>query len=95
MLAAAAAPVPPEPEARFRIVSPLDGDSYAIPAGVPGDYATIALRAAGPGAERVQWFVDERPWTRERWPLAPGAHVVRARSASGETEAARIVVDGP
>jgi penicillin-binding protein 1C len=84
-----------ECDARFRIVSPLDGDRYSVPAGVPGAYATIALRAAGRGAERARWFVDEQPWERERWPLAPGAHVVRARSASGETQSVRIVVDAP
>jgi hypothetical protein len=66
-----------------------------VPAGVPGAFATIALRAAGHGAERTRWFVDERPWTRERWPLAPGAHVVEARSAAGERRSVRIVVDAP
>jgi len=82
-------------DARFRIVAPVDGDRYAVPAGVPGAYATIALRAAGRGAEGVRWFVDERPWARERWPLTPGTHVVRARSASGDSESVRIVVEGP
>ncbi|MFL5576743.1 MAG: penicillin-binding protein 1C [Gemmatimonadaceae bacterium] len=95
MLAGVAPAGPPAREGHFRIVSPLDGDRYAVPAGVPGAYATIALRAAGRGAERVRWFVDERPWPRERWPLTPGAHVVRAHPATGEAQSVRIVVDSP
>ena len=95
MLAPSAPAKPAVRDTRFRIVSPLDGDRYAIPAGVPAAYATVALRAAGRGAERVRWFVDERPWTGGRWPLAPGAHVVRARAAGGETESVRIVVEAP
>jgi len=85
----------PARDTRFRIVSPLDGDRYAVPAGVPGAYATIALRATGRGADGVRWFVDERPWPRERWPLAPGTHVMRARSATGEAQSVRIVVEAP
>jgi hypothetical protein len=95
MLAGAPAAEPAVRDSSFRIVSPLDGDRYAVPAGVPGAYATVALRATGRGAERVRWFIDERPWPRERWPLAPGSHVVRARSAAGETQSVRIVVDAP
>jgi penicillin-binding protein 1C len=83
----------PAREARFRILSPLDGDRYAIPAGIESRYATIALRAGGRGAESVQWSVDGRPFGGGRWPLAPGRHVVRAVSARGEVAAARIVVE--
>ena len=72
----------------------MDGDSYSVPPGVPNAYATIALRAAGRGAEKVRWYVDDAPWPRERWPLAPGAHVVTARSVRGESRVARITVEG-
>jgi len=41
--------------APFRITSPLDGDRYAIPAGVESRYASVALRAGGAGASRVRW----------------------------------------
>jgi penicillin-binding protein 1C len=82
-----------EQAARFRIVSPLDGDRYAIPAGVESRYATIPLRAGGRGAERVRWSIDGRAYAGERWPLAVGTHVLRARSEAGEIAEARIVVD--
>jgi penicillin-binding protein 1C len=78
--------------ARFRIVSPLDGDRYAIPAGVEARYATIPLRAGGAGAEGVRWSVDGEPHRGERWSLAPGRHVIRAVTPRGESAEARIVV---
>ena len=77
----------------FRIVSPMDGDRYSIPAGVETRYATIPLRAGGKGAERVRWSVDGRTYTGERWPLAVGSHVVRAQAENGEVAEARIVVE--
>ncbi|MFL5608199.1 MAG: hypothetical protein ACJ8AD_17230, partial [Gemmatimonadaceae bacterium] len=77
---------------RFHIASPADGDRYAIPAGVDARYSTIPLRAAGPGATDVRWSVDGKGFTGERWPLAPGRHVIAARSARGETAQARIDV---
>ena len=77
----------------FRIVSPLDGDRYAVPPGVEAKYASIPLRAGGPGAERVEWTVDGKTYAGERWSLAPGEHVIGARSTRGESVAVRIVVD--
>ena len=77
----------------FRIVSPLDGDRYATPPGVDGRYATIPLRAAGPGASRVAWTVDGRPFDGARWTLAPGSHVIGARSTRGTSTSATITVD--
>ena len=79
--------------ARFRLVSPMDGDRYAIPAGVDTRYATIPLRAGGEGAEAVRWSVDGEAYTSQRWALALGRHVVRAVSARGDTAQARIVVE--
>ena len=77
----------------FRIVSPLDGDRYAIPAGIEARYATIPLRAGGRGSERVRWSIDGHGYTAERWALVAGTHVVRAVSESGEVAEARIVVE--
>jgi len=77
----------------FRILSPMNGDRYAVPPGVESKYASIPLRAAGPGADRVEWTVDGKAYASERWSLAPGAHVIGARSTRGETAAVRIVVD--
>lgn len=75
----------------FRIVSPLDGDRYAVPPSVDARYATIALRASGAGGD-VSWTVDDRPVNSPRLPLVRGAHVVRARSG-GESREVRITVD--
>jgi penicillin-binding protein 1C len=77
----------------FRIVSPADGDRYAIPAGVEARYSTIPLRAGGRGAARVRWSIDGRAYDASRWALVAGVHVVRATSASGDTAEARIVVE--
>ena len=79
--------------ARFRMLSPRDGDRYAVPAGVEARYATIPLRAAGPRASTVHWTIDGRPHPSTRWPLAAGTHTVRATTATGDTAEARIVVD--
>ena len=79
--------------ARFRIISPLDGDRYAVPSGVEPQFATVALRAVGPGAEQVQWFVDGEPHSSERWTPTSGEHVIRAVSARGEAVEVRVVVE--
>ncbi|HEY9229465.1 MAG TPA: penicillin-binding transpeptidase domain-containing protein, partial [Gemmatimonadaceae bacterium] len=78
---------------RFRIVSPLNGDRYSLPPGVEAKYATIALRANGPGAERVEWTVDGKDHAGDRWSLAAGIHVIAATSAQGDTARVRIVVE--
>ena len=85
--ASRAAPTPPT----FRILSPADGDRYAIPSGVDPRYATISLRATG--AARVRWTIDGRAFEKSRWTLEPGEHVVQATSGNGETAEARIVVE--
>ena len=76
----------------FRILSPLDGDRYQVPPGVDARYATIALRAAGASPGDVRWFVDGRRAEGTRWPLAAGAHTIRAVSTHGDTAAVRIEV---
>ncbi|PYP70876.1 MAG: penicillin-binding protein 1C [Gemmatimonadetes bacterium] len=75
----------------LRIVSPRDGDKYRIPPGVEARYATIALRAAG-GAGAIRWWVDGRPAATTRWQLVPGTHIIRAVTASGDSDEVRIAV---
>jgi len=83
--------VRPSDRPTFRILSPQDGDRYALPVGIDPRYATLALRAAG-GSGPVRWFVDGRPFAGERWALAPGRHAIRAETASGERDEVRIDV---
>jgi penicillin-binding protein 1C len=78
---------------RFRILSPQDGDKYAVPTGVDARYATISLRAVGAGAAPVRWSIDGAPYEGERWSLAPGTHVFKAVTARGDSAEARIAVD--
>jgi hypothetical protein len=78
---------------QFRIISPLDGDRYTVPAGVEARYASIALRAGGTGAEHVRWSVDGKPYVRDRWSPTSGTHEIRAVSARGDTAQVRIVVE--
>src|SRR5437879_3324047 len=82
------------PRGLFHILSPQDGDRYALPVGVDPRYATLALRAAGgPGSRAsVRWFVDGRPVAGERWALAPGRHAIRAETVRGERDEVRIDV---
>ena len=75
----------------LRILSPQDGDKYRIPPGVEARYATIALRAAG-GAGAIRWWVDGRPAATTRWQLVPGTHIIRAMTASGDSDEVRIAV---
>ena len=79
--------------ARLKILSPRDGDRYAIPVGVEARYATIPLRAAGPRSATVSWMIDGHPHPNTRWPLAVGTHVVKAVTATGDTAEAHIVVE--
>jgi penicillin-binding protein 1C len=77
----------------FRITSPQDGDSYGVPVGVDGRYATLALRAAGGGSELgVRWFVDGREARDSRWQLTPGTHTIRAETPRGERAEVHIEV---
>ena len=85
-------PRAPLPESSgFHIVSPRDGDRYAVPPSVDPRFATIALRVAG-ATGRVRWSVDDRAVATSRIPLVPGSHVIRAESPAGRDEV-RITVD--
>jgi membrane carboxypeptidase/penicillin-binding protein PbpC len=84
----------PEDPRPIRILSPLDGDRYSVPAGTDPRYATVALRVATRQPARpVRWFVDGRLIRAERWRLVAGAHTVRAVAPNGESDEVRIVVE--
>jgi penicillin-binding protein 1C len=92
---APAAPSLPRPRAddRFQIVSPLNGDHYRVPPGADPRYATIALRAAGPGTAEARWYVDGRRYRRERWALVPGMHRIQAVGPGGRRAEISITVE--
>jgi hypothetical protein len=81
------------PDDRFQIVSPLDGDHYRVPPGADPRYATIALRAAGPGTPGTRWYVDGRRYQRGRWALSRGRHEIRAVGAGGQRAEISITVE--
>jgi penicillin-binding protein 1C len=76
---------------QFRILSPLDGDRYAVPPNVDARYATIPLRASGTSGF-VRWTIDGRPVASSRLALVRGSHVVRAE-AGGVAREVRLSVD--
>ncbi|MEP6621781.1 MAG: penicillin-binding protein 1C [bacterium] len=83
----------PRENTKFRIVSPQDGDRFAIPPGVESRYATISLRVAGPGAESIRWMIDGTSHHGTRWELRAGQHVFRVVSASGQAAESVITVE--
>ena len=92
------APAPPSATVtrsadRFQIVSPLDGDRYRIPPDSDPRYATIALRAAGPGTPAARWYVDGARYAGTRWTLVPGTHHIRALGAGGQQAEISITVE--
>jgi len=92
--AVVAAEVAPAAPARFRIVSPLDGDRLSVPPGVDPRYASISLQGAGgAGAGPPRWYVDGRPVRGARWVLQHGPHTVVAVTPGGERDSVRIAVD--
>ena len=74
----------------FRIVSPRDGDTYAVPPGVDSRYSTIGLVAAG--ASPVRWTVDGRRVEAARLRLTPGTHTIAAADAAGRRDEVTIRV---
>jgi hypothetical protein len=83
----------PRPDERFQIVSPLDGDHYRVPPGADPRYATIALRAAGPGSPASRWYVDGAPYRPTRWTLTRGLHRIRALGAGGQQAEISVTVE--
>ena len=82
----------PAHDSTFRLLSPMDGDVYRVPPGVPGRYASIPLRAVGAEGE-LRWFVNGSPHPGGRLPLARGNHLIRAESSRRGAVEARIVVE--
>ena len=79
-------------DSRPRLISPLDGDTYRIPPGVPASFSSIPLRVAGMSGA-VRWYVNGARHEGARWTLARGTHVVRVEAAGGPAIEARIVVE--
>ena len=78
---------------RFRISSPRDGDVYQVPPGVEPRYATLALRAAGDGANgQLRWMINGRSYSEPRWGLEPGRFTFVARTPKGAVDSVRIQV---
>jgi penicillin-binding protein 1C len=81
------------PSDRFQIVSPLNGDRYRVPPGSDPRYATVALRAAGPGTPAARWYVDGARFLGARWMLVPGTHRIRALGSGGQQAEISITVE--
>ena len=79
-------------DSTFRLVSPVDGDVYRVPPGVPREYASIALRVAGTG-RGLRWYVNGKRYEGTRLSLERGTHLVRVESADRGALQARIVVE--
>jgi hypothetical protein len=92
---ATAPPLAPatRPADRFQIVSPLNGDRYRVPPGGDPRYATVALRAAGPGTPAARWYVDGARFLGARWTLVPGTHRIRALGSGGQQAEISITVE--
>jgi len=100
VVAGGAADVRGEPVvASLAIVNPPRDAIYLFDRSLRREFQTVPLRArADGGSGWIEWFVDEvavgtspsdAPFD---WPLAPGAHVIRARDARGRAVETRIVV---
>ena len=80
------------PDSAFRLLSPIDGDVYRVPPGVPAEYSSIPLRVAGARGS-LAWYVDGKPHSAARLALRRGTHVVRVEAAGGAALEARIIVE--
>jgi penicillin-binding protein 1C len=78
------------PASPRRIVSPADGDLYAVPADVDARYATIPLVASQ--GDGVLWRVNGAPLPRGRWRLAAGEHRITAVWPDGARDSVTVRV---
>ena len=80
--------------AEFRITSPMNGDTYAVPPGVDRRYATVALRASGGRrAVAVHWTVNGNRVVTPRLELVRGTHLIVARTATGDRDSVTVQVE--
>ena len=85
-------PRAPAADTTVRLISPLDGDVYRVPPGVPSEYASIPLRVAG-ARDPLRWYVDGKPHPASRLALVRGTHIVRVDAGRAGVLEARIVVE--
>ena len=81
---------PPAGPPRLAVSQPRNGMRLVRNPETPPELDLMTLRAiTGPGIERIEWWVDDRPWRSAgphdpvQWPLSPGAHRFQVRSADG------------
>jgi len=84
---------------RIAILSPAEGQTFALLPELPAIPQGLALSASAPEAERVYWFVDgalfaaSSPGAGGFWPLARGEHVILLSDEEGNADRVRIRVE--
>jgi penicillin-binding protein 1C len=82
----------------FRLVFPLDGDTFLLDSDLRKANQKVKLRVVG-GRAPYRWTVDGKqlPATGAEtwWPLQPGTHKVVVREAQGDTDSLTVQVVGP
>ncbi len=89
--------LPPARSHRFAIVAPQSRQEIVIDPAMPAENQQVVLQVDQPTADDVYWFVDAEPLLtgsqgRQWWSPTPGAHTIRAVTASGEASSVRVVV---
>lgn len=82
----------------FRLVYPLDGDTFLLDHDLRGSNQKVKLRAVG-GKAPYRWTVDGHRLAGSEgseawWPLAPGLHQVRIQDATGAEDQLTVQVVG-
>lgn len=88
----------PAREDGFRLVYPLDGDTFLLDHDLRGSNQKVKLRAVG-GKAPYRWTVDGQPLASSPgseawWVLKPGRHEVRIEDASGAQDQLTVEVVG-
>lgn len=69
------------------------GGELQVPPGADPCYATVALRAAGPGTPAARWYMDGAPFMGARWMLVPGIHRIGALGPGGQRAEISVTVE--
>jgi membrane carboxypeptidase/penicillin-binding protein PbpC len=82
----------------FRLVFPLDGDTFLHDHDVRGSHQKVRLRVAG-GRGPYRWTVDEADALPDQgpeawWPLRPGEHRLSVQDADGRRDSLTVRVVG-